>query len=627
MIFFFISASYVYSQDTTVSDSIEEHVVVSDSLSKSDSVKFFIEQEALYESVGFYDTLRNRASRNKFWQTIHDLLFIQSQQETFLQDSTIDELVNPFHFFAGKQIDSIKFHQLNVFGVSVGDTSLSDVSWYKEFGNWVHISTRKRILRENLLFEEGDQLDPLLLADSERLLRRLQYLKDAKIIVEAQKDDNQSVNVIVVTQDVWSKGFNLSLSGLDAGEIALYDNNILGIGHKFQTDLIFDYFKSGNPGFRSLYKIDNLAGTFINSRLYYMDSFYEKHYGAEASRGFYSYKTNWVGGLKAYKHKTRQNIRKTDTILFDTPLDYVEQDFWVGYGFPVSSESRLFQNRNRIVMSLRYKRNKFFEGPEVRERYNYSFHDHHIFLANISFSRQNFYTSSLIYGFGRIEDIPVGDLFGYTFGWEVDEFFKRFYTGLNFRHGDFFPNFGYVSNSLEFGGYIYDENFEQGTFNFRSKYVSKLFHFKRLKIRQFIDFNYKRGVERFDDEYISFDPSLDIRGFSKPDLTGEKKLVMKFETVGFTDLFYYGFRFAFYAFMDVGFISAANDFIFDNPVQNGFGIGMRVRNENLVFNTLQVRLGYYPNLSVNNNLLFRISGEKTFRPYEYTPSMPEMVEY
>ncbi|MFP3860046.1 MAG: hypothetical protein ACLFUW_04415 [Bacteroidales bacterium] len=611
-----------------VSDTVEEHPVVSDSLSDSDSVKFHIRKEVLKESHGFYDTIRNKASRNSILQSLYDLIFVQSREDDLLSDSTtIDEIVNPFDVFAGKMIDSIKFHQLDVFGASVDDTLFQDIAWYKEVGNWMHITTRKHILRDNILFSEGDNIDPLLIADSERLLRRLPYLKDARILIEEHPVEKNRVNVIVITQDVWSKGFNLDLSGLDAGEIDVYDNNIFGIGHKLQNDLIFDYFKTGNPGFRTLYRVDNIAGTFIDSRLTYMDAFDNKQYGLEASRDFFSYKTNWVGGLKAYKYETLKNIRKTDTILYNTPLDYIDHDFWLGYGLPVSSESRLFKNRNRIVLALRYKRSKFFEGPDIRERYNYPFHNHHIFLANLSFSRQNYYTSSLMYGFGRTEDIPVGDLFGYTFGWEIDEFFKRFYTGLNFRHGEFFSNFGYISNSLDFGGFIYKNNFEQGVFNFRSKYISKLFHVKNLKIRQFVDFNYKCGIERFDDEFITFNPSMDIRGFSRADLTGKQKLVMKFETVGFTNLFYYGFRFAFYGFADIGFIGRENKLIFENPMQHGFGIGMRVRNENLVFNTFQMRLGYYPNLSPTNNLLFRISGEKSFRPYEYNPSMPDMVEY
>ena len=287
----------------------------------------------------------------------------------------------------------------------------------------------------------------------------------------------------------------------------------------------------------------------------------------------------------------------------------------------------MFQERNRLVISARYNLNRFIEGPEISERYNYQYHDNYVFLGNISFSRQNFYKSSLIYGFGRTEDIPVGDLIGYTFGWEVDEYFQRFYSGVTIKRGDFFTDFGYLSNSVNIGGFYYEKDFEQGVLDLKSKYISKLFYLGDLKLRQFVDINYKYGIDRFPDEKISFHPVADIRGYKNGDLLGDKKLVLKLETVGFTDMFYYGFRFAFYGFVDLGFIGPESRIIFDNPVQSGFGLGMRIRNENLVFNTLQVRLGYYPDLSYGNRWLFRMSGEKTLAPFRYTPSAPGLVEY
>jgi hemolysin activation/secretion protein len=148
-----------------------------------------------------------------------------------------------------------------------------------------------------------------------------------------------------------------------------------------------------------------------------------------------------------------------------------------------------------------------------------------------------------------------------------------------------------------------------------------------LQVRQFIDINYKYGIDRFVDEKITFDRAQDIRGFSNTEFFGDKKLIIKLETVGFSNMFYYGFRFAFYGFADFGFIGPEKRIVFDNPIQSGFGLGIRIRNENLVFNTFQIRLGYYPNLGNGNNMLFRISGEKTLVPYRYTPTAPSILEF
>ena len=71
-------------------------------------------------------------------------------------------------------------------------------------------------------------------------------------------------------------------------------------------------------------------------------------------------------------------------------------------------------------------------------------------------------------------------------------------------------------------------------------------------------------------------------------------MYLNLETVAFNKRFFYGFRFAFFGFADMVLISKNKNFYeFDNLV-SGIGIGVRVRNENLIFPTFQIRIGYYP---------------------------------
>jgi hypothetical protein len=120
---------------------------------------------------------------------------------------------------------------------------------------------------------------------------------------------------------------------------------------------------------------------------------------------------------------------------------------------------------------------------------------------------------------------------------------------------------------------------------------------------------------------------LDIRGFPVSNLNGNKKLVLKSETVGFTNIYYYGFRFAFYGFCDVGFLGPQERFILDNTAQTGFGIGFRFKNENFVFNTFQIRLGYYPSLNPENSFIVNLSGERALDPIRYTPDPPHVIKF
>ena len=597
-----------------------------DSLFSEDSITFKIDKDSYESSKSFFDTLQKKAKQSSLTHKIYNLLIVNDKKQA-RQNTSIDEYSTPYEQYSGKPINRIYLRQLDVFGSSITDTSMEADQWYKEMGNWIHMPTHKSIIQENLLFSPGDTLDPSLLRDNGRVLRDLQYLKDARLIVQPSGPRGDSVDVVVITQDVWAKGFDVNLGSINSGEVQLFDNNFLGLGHKIQTNIQFDYFKKSNPGVEASYNLNNIRGSFINGRLYFLDAFETRRYGLQFSRDFYSYRTRLAGGGKVYKTNTIRNIVQEDTTFNQVNLDYINHDLWMGYAFPLNWGDNFFRDRNRLIFSARYRNDRFFEGPVITKRYNYQFHDNQMLLGKVSLSRENYYKSSLIYGFGRTEDIPVGDLISYTFGWEMDEFFRRFYSGANFRHGEFINNFGYLSMEVGAGGFLYRRNIEQGKIHFRTNYISKLFHTENMKLRQFFELNYSTGFERFPEETLKLDKLRDIRGFPNPDLYGNKKLVFRSETVGFTNIYYYGFRLALYGFCDIGFLGPSKQFIFQNSLQSGFGLGVRLRNENFVFNTFQIRLGYYPSIHHANSLLINVSGEKTLRPMRYTPNPPHIIDF
>ena len=626
-LFFFFILLEGYSQTSEKSDTVTNHISYTDSSFTDDTIRIEAGEEMLTNSKRLYDTIKKKAARFKWTKELHDLLIVEDARKKSFEEREIDEVFNPFEEYQGKVIDTITIRQLDVFGPSISDTSNENQNWYEEFGNFVHFPTHESIIKENLLFSEQDSVDPDLLADNERILRGLQFIKDARISVKEIPGEPGKVHLTVLTQDLWPKGFNVDLYSINAGQFEVYDNNIFGIGHKLQGNIIFDYLKKGNPGIEAFYDISNFQGTFIKSKFYYLNSFNTKRYGLSAERDFFSYKTRYIGGLSMFKTETLENIQRKDTVLSDVSLNYVNHDIWLGRSFPLSAKNPMFDNRTRLVLAARYIRNRFIDGPYVDERHNYAYHNNHTFLGSISFSRENFYESELIYDYGKTEDIPVGDLFTYNFGWEADEFFKRYYSGVRIKHGHFFDDFGYLSSSLGVGGYLYKKQIEQGVIDFQFKYISKLWHWDKLRIRQFFDLHYLRGVERFPEERLEFNRFSDMRGYNNPSLYGKKKLVLRSETVAFSGLYYYGFRFAFFGFLDCGFLGSSNDFILDNQIHPGFGIGMRTRNENLVFKTFQVRLSFYPTLSNGDNFLFYVSGEKSLKPHRYTPSEPAEIEF
>lgn len=97
--------------------------------------------------------------------------------------------------------------------------------------NRLHVSTRESLIRRFLLFREGDVLDPEALAQTERNLRRLEFLESATIRVIPL--DENSVEVEVVTSDAWTTDPGVSIGSTGgSGRLGfeLTEKNLLGSG-------------------------------------------------------------------------------------------------------------------------------------------------------------------------------------------------------------------------------------------------------------------------------------------------------------------------------------------------------------------------------------------------------------
>ncbi len=91
---------------------------------------------------------------------------------------------------------------------------------------------------------------------------------------------------------------------------------------------------------------------------------------------------------------------------------------------------------------------------------------------------------------------------------------------------------------------------------------------------------------------------------------------------------YHGFRFAFFGFSDLGLLSSSNTACGKEFTLLSLGLGLRIRNDNLLFNTLQISLAFFPNPPVYsriNNLT--ISGEQLLKPNNFDGGKPTRYSF
>src|ERR1700722_11124693 len=99
----------------------------------------------------------------------------------------------------------------------------------------LHIRTKHATIRAQLLFASGDKYLARKLAETERALRLLPYVYDARVV--PVHFANGKVDVKVITKDVWtlSPGISFGRSGgTNATRFNLQDTNFLGWGKTLQ---------------------------------------------------------------------------------------------------------------------------------------------------------------------------------------------------------------------------------------------------------------------------------------------------------------------------------------------------------------------------------------------------------
>src|SRR5258706_10793711 len=130
---------------------------------------------------------------NKLAKTIY-----QKEDEVLVEKSE-----DPYLDFEGKIIRKIIIKHIS-FDKNILDTARTFKNYISKAANKLHSSTKEYVIRNNLFVKEGKPLNPYRVADNERWLRNLNYILDARIYVEPISTRSDSVDLLIVTRDVFS---------------------------------------------------------------------------------------------------------------------------------------------------------------------------------------------------------------------------------------------------------------------------------------------------------------------------------------------------------------------------------------------------------------------------------------
>lgn len=591
--------------------------------------KYYISKRRNDKGAQLFDSLARKAAATDWTNRLHNIIIRAPRQEAVTDTLPIRRSGATFIPYEDKIIRNIYFRKLEPFGPTIFDTSVTQLSPAKQLGNNMHVLSQDRVLRNQLLFKKGDRLDPYLIGDNEKIIRELSFIEDARILVTPVDGSGDSVDVLVLVKDAFSIGLGWEMKDYNAGTLELFNKNIMGFGHEFHITFHWDGDKRPWIGNEFTYIINNISRSFISSHVRYAQVFETETFEFGLDRRFITPDTKYAGAVNYQRTKTVQNIRFSDTIELPVPIKFDRTDIWIGRSIYLSSREQFGRPRANLILAGRYLNEYFYQRPPVSKNIFYDYHQKNIFLFSLGFSQHKFFRSNLIYSFGRTEDIPQGMLFNITAGPEFSEFNSRWYAGFDLSKGGFLRNAGYLYGKVSYGGYMeHIDLIERGIVRARLDYFTNLFIINRYKFRHFISIDYTRGFRRLEDEILNINDEHGIRGFKSDLVGGTQRLVVNYEAVAFSPYYLYGFRFVFFGFSDFGLIGSDLTSVFDNRLHTGLGLGVRIRNERLVFETIQIRIGYYPTLADERfPLVMNFSGEKRLSPKNFYVTRPDIVRF
>ena len=585
---------------------------------------------------------------NLFWQFIFaPTIFAQTNlKETVkkaitgksisLTDSNRMYIINniaTLKSYAGKRINSITIEQHNFLAsIDSKESNLKDI--FSKLGNKLQSNSKKRAIRENIFFKEWDLFDPSIIAYNEKWLRDLSYIQDAKILAMITPYDTNQVDVIVVTKDLFSYGGELLINNKDAYAAKLNNINFLGTGNSIQINQNFENQRSPKSGWGYDVGLSNFLGTFISINAGV------NQFGNNISNNVLSARKNyisvqrpilhpnskWLGGME-YLETENENVfpGKWDTI-FNQQLNYnlKHKDIWIGYQLTKQSK-RIKLNEYKQFIQYRYLENDFRARPiDYLLQLDRNYQNLKANFLSFTLVRQSVYRTRYLYGLGRYEDLPIGQSLTWTTGYSQIEKDRSAYLGFKFEQYKLSKKENYNHIIANIATSYIDKSLQDIRFLSSLEQFSKLKYLNNgLGYRQILNLSFTQTLKNKYNEALRINSIFGIPQLNREQIKGGTRLSANWETVLYNNRVIWGFKSAPFVFGNLTYIRAVGNPILKGDIYTAIGSGMRIRNENLIFGTIELKGFYFPrtnqqvspwNFSLLTNLRYKYNSNIVEKP-------------
>ena len=567
-----------------------------------------------------YSDIETYSRQSRFKTLLYRLVFkpVAPDPEVLRKKKGEARVQRQYATFEGKIIRNIVVLTFDPFGYTGIDSAAASRNFLNKAGNALHVKTRTIAIRNLLLFSRNQPFNTLLVKESERLIRNQTYVHDVTFNVTASGENSDSVDITIRELDKWSliPAGAASPAKMFAG---ITDNNFLGSGHEFKTTFSRHFYKDINT-LNTNYFIPNIRNTYISSRLHYtFDGGGNFIRSFAVDRPFYSPLTRWAAGIAFESQLRRDSLKSTGQNYLPVLLRSKTSDFWAGKAVEIFKENRQAEIVTNLIFTARYLRIRFSEkSPENNDPLHY-YSDEDFFLGGIGITSRKYVQDKYIFKYGVTEDIPVGKVYSLTAGYQVKNRTGRLYLGMRYSSGNYFK-WGYLSSNLEYGAFLHSSKVEQGVFSAGVNYSTHLFEIGKWKFRQFVKPEITAGINRSPYDSLTLNDGYGLDGFKSPNLSGTTRLLLTVQTQSYAPWSLAGFRFGPYLICSLGMIGDDIHPLKNSRVYSQLGLGVLIKNENLIFSTFQISVSFYPVVPGIGRDIFKLNSFSTtdfgFRDFE-----------
>lgn len=514
-----------------------------------------------------------------------------SESKAKCESDFFDIACAPVH--NGKTIRNIYVEVLDPFG-HVDTSQVKRPKIYK-LANGLHQSTPERIIRQYLLFKEGDPVDTKVLYESGRTLFESSYFRNAEIAIVEAPEDPSVVDIYVITQDLWSWSFWGEASDKYVGG-SLGFNKFAGLPQTFSGGLKFNFDKK-NPITPTLnYNFRNIGGTFTDAGATWIHDWNNYTYEFRVKRGFFSSKPQWAGAGSVGWYRAYQEQTKETAI-------YNKQDFWLARSFPFKFKQHDYLN---IIAASSVSRQMFTELPNfIEEEREFEFLSRTSYLFAIGIANRFYIKEKNLFDFYEYRNLPSGFNM-HIVGGLIDntKFNNRGYLGGVANHS-LMTCAGYFQEEFGMGTY-FNDGLEQLTFHLKSKFFTHRIPLKEWGFRQFVYQTFAFGFLRPEGAGLNLTAN-DVKGL-RQNYDGNSYYSINLETEIHSPIRFMGFQARIFVFADLGVQGNVSNVPLANVrLHHAYGFGARLNNWKLGIGYLELAFVYYPSTSGIYNNAFEFS--------------------